>query len=358
MSLVISAPKIRRLISSDFFCLNNKKERKKIMSNLIQYIIQEDPEKEMKKNNLGYAAQNKHQEDKDKYYKFSSKNLLENRFDFLTSNKSAQNKDEASKIDTSVSQKTIANNNTSYKIAQNNKGNITNKPSVTFDDIYFSTLDADGKVIYKGTDLHEGGLSNRKNDLGGLTNYGVRQDALNEYNNWHAPLKKGSNFPTNVKDLTTKQAKQIMDEMYYQRYNINKLQNLKIARNTFDAEVNQGTDAGKMLSRSMNKFYKLKNNNSPQYFYENHVLNDTLTKAVNNLSEEDTIKVNDILTENRMERYFQSVDKYPFENVNNINGWYNRAKSYYSNPQKFEKLYKPRVDDYIKNKYPQYYNGK
>ena len=60
------------------------------MSNLIQYIIQEDPEKEMKKNNLDYTAQNKPQEDKDKYkdYKFSSKNLLENRFDFLTSNKS------------------------------------------------------------------------------------------------------------------------------------------------------------------------------------------------------------------------------------------------------------------------------
>ena len=166
------------------------------MSNLIQYIIQEDPEKEMKKNNLDYATQNQPPEDKAKYkdYKFSSKNLLENRFDFLTLPKSAQNKDESSKIDTSVSQKTIANNNTSYKIAQNNKGNITNKPSVTFDDIYFSTLDADGKVIYKGTDLHEGGLSNRKNDLGGLTNYGVRQDALNEYNNWHAPLKKEAIF--------------------------------------------------------------------------------------------------------------------------------------------------------------------
>ena len=109
------------------------------MSNLIQYIIQEDPEKEMKKNNLDYTAQNKPQEDKDKYkdYKFSSKNLLENRFDFLTLHKSAQNKDEASKIGTSVSQKTIANNNASYKVAQNNKGSVvndTNIPSSKFSD--------------------------------------------------------------------------------------------------------------------------------------------------------------------------------------------------------------------------------
>ena len=59
-----------------------------------------------------------------------------------------------------------------------------------------------------------------------------------------------------------------------------------------------------------------------------------------------------------MERYFQSVDENPIQNVNNINGWYNRAKSYYSNSQEFERLYKHRVDDYIKNKYPQFYNGK
>ena len=373
------------------------------MSNLIRYIIQEDPEKQMKKNDLDYtkystswaSIQKQSQEDKYKGYKFSSKNLLENSFNSLTSNKSSQSKDdgsfmsgisnifnniksdtrsssntslpqsiaktaaeESSKISTVLSPKSIGNDAASYKIAQDAKGNIANKPSVTFDDIYFSTLDADGKVIYKGTDLHEGGLSNRKNDLGGLTNYGVRQDALNEYNNWNAPLKKGTNFPTDVKDLTAKQAKQIMDEMYYQRYNINKLQNLKIARNTFDAEVNQGTDAGKLLAGAMNKHFGYKDEKSPGFFYKNISINKNLADAVNNLSEEDTIKVNDILTENRMEKYFRSVDKKPIKNVNNINGWYNRAKSYYSNPQKFEKLYKLRVDDYIKNKYPQYYNGK
>ena len=63
------------------------------MSNLIQYIVQDDPEKELKKNNLDYTNQNKPQEDKYKGYKFSSQNLLENRFDFLTSNKSVQNED-------------------------------------------------------------------------------------------------------------------------------------------------------------------------------------------------------------------------------------------------------------------------
>ena len=138
------------------------------MSNLIRYIIQEDPEKQMKKNDLDYTKystswapiQKQSQEDKYKGYKFSSKNLLENSFNSLTSNKSSQNKDEgsfmggisnifnniksdeksssntslpqsiaktateeSSKIGNILSPKSIGNDAASYKIAQNNKGN-------------------------------------------------------------------------------------------------------------------------------------------------------------------------------------------------------------------------------------------
>ena len=267
-------------------------------------------------------------------------------------------------INSALYPKPLGDDANSYQLAQNNKTNTMtdannnqNKPAVTFNDIYFSAVDSDGNVVYKGTNNHEGGYSDRINDLGGPTNYGVTQDALNEYNNWNNSLKTGFNFPKDVEELNPKQAQQIMDEMYYQRYNINKLQNLKLARNTFDTEINQGTDAGKMLSRAMNEFYGYQKDDSPKYFYENQVLNDTLANAVNNLTPEETANVNDILAKLRMEKYFQSVDKYPSKNINNINGWYNRAKSYYSNPQEFEELYKRRVDDYIKNKYPQYYNG-
>ena len=45
---------------------------------------------------FNYPIQKQSQEDKYKGYKFSSKNLLENRFDFLTSNKSVQNEDDGS----------------------------------------------------------------------------------------------------------------------------------------------------------------------------------------------------------------------------------------------------------------------
>ena len=230
-----------------------------------------------------------------------------------------------------------------YQLAQNTNPNMVSdvsnfvKANINFDDVYYSELGEDGNVIYQGTNKHEGGYSDRLNDLGGPTNYGVRQAALNEYNNWNSPLRTGFNFPIDVEKLTP---------------------NLKLARNTFDAEVNQGPYAGKMLANAMNEFYGYIPNQSEKFFYRNIRLNDNLANAVNNLTPEETIKVNDILAKLRMEKYFQSVDENPIQNVNNINGWYNRAKSYYSNPQEFERLYKHRVDDYIKNKYPQFYNGK
>ena len=158
------------------------------MSNLIQYIIQEDPEEEMKKNNLGYAAQNKPQEDKDKdkYYKFSSKNLLENRFDFLTSNKSSQNKEESSKIGNVFSPKSIGNDAASYKIAQNNKGNIENNAKANQTDYSLYGNGFSKEFIDKMTNdkeyqralkeyaiPNEGGYVNDPQDPGGETKFGI-----------------------------------------------------------------------------------------------------------------------------------------------------------------------------------------
>ena len=219
-----------------------------------------------------------------------------------------------------------------------------------FDDIYYSKLDESGRVIYKGTKENEGEFSYRKNDLGGKTNYGITQFSLDEYNSWKNPLKKGKNFPIDVKELKSLQAKQILDEMYYQRYGINKITNMIIARNVFDSEINQGTLAGKYLSQSINE---IKGMSLPL----NKIISQNLADIVNNLSFDDIIKLNDLFTIKRMDRYFESVDKKSIQNINNLRGWYNRAIGYYSNPEVFEKLYKDKVDYYIKKKYPHYYNG-
>ncbi len=220
-----------------------------------------------------------------------------------------------------------------------------------FDEIYYSKIDTKGNVLYKGTDKHEGGFSDRKNDLGGKTNYGITQSSLDEYNSWKHPLKKGINFPKDVKQLTPEQSKQILYEMYYMRYGINQITNIRIARNVFDEEMNQGTAAGFDLASAINEYKNVK-------FPYNSIISASLAKSVNSLSENETTEMNDILTQKRMDRYFYSVDKHPEKNINNLRGWYNRASTYYSNPKIFENLYKSKVDYYIRKKYPQYYNGK
>lgn len=44
-----------------------------------------------------------------------------------------------------------------------------------------------------------------------------------------------------------------------------------------------------------------------------------------------------------MERYFESVDKKPVLNINNLRGWYNRAQSYHSQPKVFENFIKIKL---------------
>lgn len=88
----------------------------------------------------------------------------------------------------------------------------------------------------------------------------------------------------------------------------------------------------------------------------NKVISDKLAAAINNLSSEESIDINNLLALRRMERYFESVDKKPNPNINNLRGWYHRTQSYHSQPEVFEKLYKDKVDYYIQKKYPHYYN--
>lgn len=68
------------------------------MSNLIQYIIQDDPEEELRKKQSQTLLSREHssRQDTDKNYKFNSRHLLENNFNSLMSNKSVQNKEESS----------------------------------------------------------------------------------------------------------------------------------------------------------------------------------------------------------------------------------------------------------------------
>lgn len=217
----------------------------------------------------------------------------------------------------------------------------------TFDDIYYSRYDENGNQLYKGITDVEGGYSNRKTDS--PTNYGVRQAALNEYNTWNDKRRTMFNLPNNVEQLQHDQAKNILNEMYYQRYAINKINQFPIAANVTDQVINGGPVGNYLLADTINE-------HTAKSYPRNMVISDSLADRVNNLAENEIIPVNDSYTRNRMKRYFNVVNKNPSK-INSLKGWYDRAKKFYSSPEEFDNLYKAQKEEYF-NKYKQYYNKK
>ena len=68
------------------------------------------------------------------------------------------------------------------------------------------------------------------------------------------------------------------------------------------------------------------------------------------------IPFNDLYTQRRMDRYFGVIDNKP-EKINNLNGWYDRIKKFYSSQDEFDRLYKSKKEDYFR-KYKSFYTGK
>ncbi len=114
------------------------------MSNLIQYIIQDDPEEELKKKQSQtlLSRELSSRQDTDKNYKFNSRHLLENDFSRLQSKPATTARSylsqalaknvakEGNKVSSALSPKPIGNNSASYKIAQNTKGNVVNDANI------------------------------------------------------------------------------------------------------------------------------------------------------------------------------------------------------------------------------------
>ena len=115
------------------------------MSNLIQYIIQDAPEEELKKKQSQtlLSRELSSRQDTDKNYKFNSRHLLENDFSHLQSKPAPTARSylsqalaknvakEGNKVSSALSTKPIGNDNASYKIAQNNKGNTENDANIS-----------------------------------------------------------------------------------------------------------------------------------------------------------------------------------------------------------------------------------
>ena len=103
--------------------------------------------------------------------------------------------------------------------------------------------------VYNKLKEHEGGYTDGKNqNKDEPTNMGIKQSTLDRYSAKH-PEK---NFPSDVKDLTATQGKEIYKYEYWDNTKIPEIKNDRIRDAVFDMNIMGG--AGKTVQRALNSF--------------------------------------------------------------------------------------------------------
>ena len=149
----------------------------------------------------------------------------------------------------------------------------------------------------------EGGYSNRKNDWGGATNFGVTQTTFNSWRDSQGKPRE------NVKNITNDEAIKIYKKMYWEASGADREKDPRDALILFDTAVQYGDyNARKMFEKSGGNFYKM--------------------------------------LEQRRKQYKETVKKFPGQKVN-LQGWMNRMSEL-----------ETEADNMIKEKFfhPEYMN--
>lgn len=125
---------------------------------------------------------------------------------------------------------------------------------------------------------------------------------MDEYNNWNNSLKTEKNLPQSVKKLSSKQAKTILEDMYYKKYRLNYIPNLLLARVTFDHCINGGPKMNKNLFEAVNEVANTE-------LKPSEVISNDLIDKISALSKEQVLLVRDKMVDKKMEYHFRKIDK-------------------------------------------------
>ncbi len=127
------------------------------------------------------------------------------------------------------------------------------------------TTDEDFKKAMKYVLGVEGGYSNRKEDLGGKTNYGITQNTFDYYNKKHNITQK------DIKNITKEEAMKIYYDDFWKASGANKIEDNALKLMHFDAAINHGIGGAKRYyqkSKGDYDKYKLERKN----YYNNRVI--------------------------------------------------------------------------------------
>ena len=168
-----------------------------------------------------------------------------------------------------------------------------------------------------------GRINKNSIDRGGPTNIGVNEGTLIEYKSWKVKNKEKlpPDYTQNIKKVTPRLARQIYNEMYYKRYNINKIKNQKVAENILDIAINQGiTRGGRWYQESLNKKLNLN-------LKVDGIIGSTTRKALEKAEEKKLLKEihNEVLNK-RIKAYKDLASNKPSQK-GFLKGWLNRVET-------------------------------
>ena len=185
--------------------------------------------------------------------------------------------------------------------------------SNTITDITTSTQhnsqDAIFDRVFNRTLEEEGGYEDRATHIDTPTNMGFQQSTLDRFKSAHPDLAQG--YPSNIRHLTYEQGKQIARKDSFDKYRIGEIQNQHLQETMFDSFFNHSPQAPAYWAQ------RAINQNSNMRIKEDGILGSQTIKALNNLSQDEIIKVNNAIIDQRQADHEREKRTNPNLNYNN-----------------------------------------
>ena len=177
----------------------------------------------------------------------------------------------------------------------NQYAQLTSPNIMTDGNMILTTQDAVFERVFNRTLGEEGGYEDRSNRIDTPTNMGIQQKTLDRFKTVHPDLAQG--YPQNVKDLTYNQSKQIARKDYFDKYRIGEIVSESLQETMFDSFFNHSPEAPAYWAQ------QAINQNTDMHIKEDGIFGSETINALNKLSPEETVKVNNAILDFRLSDY-------------------------------------------------------
>ena len=161
------------------------------------------------------------------------------------------------------------------------------------------------RVLFKSL-KEEGGYEDNAYKIDTPTNMGIQQQTLQRFKFAHPD--KAQNYPQHVKDLNYQQAREIARLDYFDKYRIGEIQSKPLQETMFDVFYNHSPYEPALWAQ------KAINQNTNMRVVEDGKFGTETIKALNSLSSEEIIKVNNTILDMRQKNYELELQTNPNPN--------------------------------------------